>query len=248
MDWSELFKIIGITTGPQILLVIIIGFWGKKLIEYFFAETIEVKKKELEQDLENHKQNLERENRNLQLSLDKNLEAYKSRLEILRLEFQVQFAELHAKRSEIIAELYKYLTELNASMLNLTARIHGVVQDAEKEEQKRIERANKAYIEFYNYYYPHRIFFSQIIASKLDKIQAFVWDKAWDFNYIKGQIGSGQLDPSSWKSFSDDLKKISKEVHKEIPDALKDLEDEFRELLGVNAKTITEQLKEKVEE
>jgi len=80
MDWNELFKIIGITTGPQIILVIILGFWGKKLIEFFFAETVEIKKKELEQNLENHKQSLEQENRNLQLELDKNLEAYKNRM------------------------------------------------------------------------------------------------------------------------------------------------------------------------
>ena len=248
MEWNELFKIIGITTGPQIILVIIIGFWGKKLIEYFFSKTIEVKKKELEQDLENHKQNLEQENRNLQLGLDKNLETYKNKLEVLRLEFQVQFAELHAKRSEIITKVYKYLTELNASMLTLTARIHPIVKDAEKEEQNRIEKANTAYDEFVKYYYPHKIFFPEFIAAKLDKIQSFVWDKSWDFNYIKSQIGNDKLNKISWKAFSDDLKKISKEVHKVIPEALIDLENEFRELLGVNAKKIIEQLKEKVEE
>jgi len=246
MSSRDIIEILSILTLPQALFLVIITFWGKRLIEFFFSETIEIKKKELEQNLENHKQLLEQENRSLQLELDKNLETYKNRLEILRLEFQVQFAELHTKRSKIIVKLYKHLTELYSSMLSLTARIHGVVEDAEKEEQGRIERANKAFYEFNQYYFPNKIFFSEIVTSKLDKIQSFIWDKVWDFNYIKNQIRGERLDPDTWKSFSNDLKKISTDVHKEIPETLIDLENEFRELLGVNSKSIIEQLKEKI--
>jgi hypothetical protein len=132
-------------------------------------------------------------------------------------------------------------------MLSLTARIHGVVEDAEKEEQERIERANKAFYDFNQYYFPNKIFFSESLISKLDKIQSFIWDKVWDFNYIKNRIKGERLEPNTWKSFSDDLKKISTDVHKVIPETLIDLENEFRELLGVNSKPIFEQLKEKIE-
>lgn len=235
MEWNEILKIIGVTTGPQIILVIILGFSGKKIIEYFFAETVEIKKIELEQNLENHKQNIEQENRNLQLDLDKNLETYKHRMEILRLEFQVQFAGLHAKRSEIIVELYKKLAELNSSMLNMTARMHGVIDDAEKEEQERITKANKAFMEFNSYYIPNRIFFSEELVDKLDKVNSFVWDKVWDFSYIKTQLKDKEIDRDNWKVFSTQLKDLSIEVHNKIPTALKDLENEFRKLLGVNS-------------
>jgi|AntAceMinimDraft_15_1070371.scaffolds.fasta_scaffold17947_3 hypothetical protein len=247
MEWNEIIKILGITTGPQIILVIILGFTGKRLIEYFFAETVEIKKKELEQDLENHKQNLEQENRNLQLGLDKNLETYKNKLEILRLEFKVQFAELHAKRSEIISVLYKLLSELNRAMLNLTARGHMVHGDADKEEQERFENANNAISEFSKFYSPHKIYFTNETAVKLDKIQEFLWGKAWDFSFIKSRIKDGNLQATDWKQYSKELREISESVSEESKSTMIDLENEFRDLLGVNSRSIIDQLKEKEE-
>jgi len=242
MDWNEIFKLIGITSGPQIILIIIIGFWGKKLIEYFFAKTIEIKKTELTQNLENYKQKIEHENKSLQLDLDKNLEIYKNKLEILRLEFQVQFAELHVKRSEIIVKLYGHLTELNSAMLDLTARIHPVIEDAEKEEKQRIQRVNKSFFDFSNYYIQNKIFFPKSTTEKLDKIQKFTYDKAWDFTYLNNRLKSGQMIESSWKTFYKESQTISEEVKKEIPTALEDLENEFRDLLGVNRHNTIKQI------
>ena len=43
-------------------------------------------------------------------------------------------------------KLYKHLAELNSSMLSLTARIHGVVEDAEKEEGPKMLK-NKSWEE-----------------------------------------------------------------------------------------------------
>jgi hypothetical protein len=246
MDWNEIFKIIGVTTGPQIILVIILGFSGKRLIEFFFAETVEIKKKELEQNLENHKQGLEQENRNLQLELDKNLESYKNRMEILRLEFQVQFAELHVKRSEIIATLYKYLTRLNLTMLEMTAPGHFVKKDADKEEQERLDNAAKAYLDFREYYIPNKIYFEPAVTGKLDNILNFFWDKAWNFNFIKERINTGQIGHEEWKQYSKELKEISSDVRTEAEKSLVELENEFRDLLGVNSRKIIEELKEKI--
>jgi len=244
MEFKEIIGLLGITTGPQILFVIIIGFWGKKLIEFFFAETVEIKKKELEQNLENHKQNIEQENKNLQLGLDKDLETYKNKLEILRLEFQVQFAELHSKRSDIIAILYKRLSALNGAMLDLTARGHFVKEDADKEEETRSINANNAFVKFSKYYLPNKIYFTEDIAKKLDSILQTFWDKAWNYSFIKGRIKDGDLHIEDWKQYSKELREISDAVIKESQSTMIDLENEFRELLGVNSKSSTVELKE----
>ena len=56
---------------------------------------------------------------------------------------KIQFSNLHPKRTEILETIYHKLTELNASMVDLTRKIHPIIENEEKEEE-RIIRANKA--------------------------------------------------------------------------------------------------------
>lgn len=238
MNIIDLLIQFGFITAPQILLLVIIGFWGKRLIEYFFSKTIELKKNELAQNLENHKQKIEHENKSLQHDLNKNFEIYRNRLEILRLEFQIKFAELHVKRSEIIVNIYKLLTELNSSMLDLTAPIRFVQNNnnAENEEQKRAERANNSIKEFSNYYIQHKIYFSKGVVVKLDIIVESIKNIVLEFNYYKDLLKDDK--DKSWKELYEGLKEINIKVNKEITLALADLENEFRDLLGVNSQIV----------
>ena len=59
MDWIELFKVLGITSAGPVFLIIILGFFGKKLMESYFKETIETKRAELNQQLEDYKNQLD---------------------------------------------------------------------------------------------------------------------------------------------------------------------------------------------
>ena len=235
MDWSEILKLIGITSAGQIFLIVIVGFWGKKIIEYFFKKTVEVRKIELSKELELHKSQLKQQNREIQLGLDKSLEEYKNKLEILRLEYQIQFAELHVKRSEIIIELYGLLTDLNSAILDLTERIHlsNSSIDAEAEKRARVKRMNDTYHAFLIHYHKHKIFFSKAVVVQLNEIQQFSLTKALDFTYIGNRLKSGEMQPEIWKDFMEKSQKISEEVRTKIPSALEKLEDEFRKLLGV---------------
>ena len=163
----------------------------------------------------------------------------------MRLEFQVQFAELHVKRSEIIAALYKYLTRLNQTMLEMTAHGHFVKKNADQEEQERLDNASNAYVDFREYYMPNKIYFEPVITEKLDKMLNFFWDKAWNFNFITERIKTGQIGHDEWKQYSKELKEISTDVRTEAESSLIDLENEFRDLLGVNSRKRVEELKEK---
>ena len=94
------------TNGPGVLIIFAILLFGKKAIEYFFDETIELKKAELNQNFQNYKKELELENRNFQHELDTKLN-----------EFNIQFSKLHVDRAEVIKELYHKLIELQSAMI-----------------------------------------------------------------------------------------------------------------------------------
>ncbi len=234
MEWINILKTLGFTTAGQILLLIVIGFWGKKMIEYFFGESIELKKKELEQGLQLHKQRLEQENNILKLDIDKNLEAYRNKLEILKLEYQVQFSKLHEKRSEVIESVYQKLVRLNIAMLNLTAFVKPIIQNAEKEEQERLIEANEAFFDFQKYYSETKIYFQPDTCSILDRLKKYFWDSAWDYTEISRMKSFGAAGPDLKESYKK-ASEAGKFVREEIPKVLELLENDFRRLLGVTA-------------
>lgn len=207
---TELLKYLGITALPNALLLIVIGFWGKKLVENFFAKGLEVKKIELQNELEKSK---------------------------------IQFSNLHSKRIDIIEGVYSRLVELNSAMIDLTRRIHPIIEDADKEEQERIIRANKALAEFRDFFLPHKIYFDIELADKIDSIHKMYWDKGWDFTYLNSRMKSGQMLQSTWKEFYEESKKVTESIDVDIPPILSDLEEEFRDILGVYAKEIDKELK-----
>ncbi len=218
---TEIIKMLEIS-GPAILLVLAGLVWGKKLIEYFFDETIEIKKDELKQNLENHKKNIEQENRNFQHQLDTKLN-----------EFNIQFSKLHVDRAEVVKNIYAKLIELQSAMFVFTRRMHGVIHDSEKESKERADRLNKALFDFISYYSPNRLYFNEDLAEKLDKIKAEYWEKGWDFSLLSKELKQSSDFPVYRKKLMSDTKVISENVERDFPVMIKEIEIEFRNILGV---------------
>lgn len=61
---------LAITSGPAVLLITAGIFWGKNIIEYFFKETIEIKKQELKQEFEKFKLTIAAEEQEYKHRLD----------------------------------------------------------------------------------------------------------------------------------------------------------------------------------
>ncbi|WP_282050821.1 MULTISPECIES: hypothetical protein [Maribacter] len=218
---SELFKIIE-TNGPGVLIILAILLFGKKLIEYFFTETIELKKTELNQELENHKKHLEQQNKDFQHNLDIKLN-----------EFNIQFSKLHQDRAEVIKQLYNKLIEMQASMTVFTRKIHPIIEDAEKESQERIDRVNKALQDFVNYYMPNKIYFDKSLGKKLDNLSNEYRTKGWDFAQKSKLLSEYRMTKDVYDRYQKNLDNISEDIIKEFPKIIEELEDEFRTILGV---------------
>ncbi|MBQ0907931.1 hypothetical protein KBJ98_04360 [Flavobacterium sp. F-328] len=208
-------------SGPSTLIILTGLVFGKSLIKYFFEETIELKKDDLKQHLEKYKSSIEQNNKDFQHLLDIKLNT-----------FNIRFSELHQERAKVIKELYFKLLELQSSMYDFTRRAHVVIEDAEKEEQERADRVNKAIKEFNNYYLPNKIFFSRKLAEKLDNLSKEYWNKGSEFSSFMGHF-KNMLPGGSAQDIFVKIKQISDFIEKDIVELIEDIENEFRGILGV---------------
>jgi hypothetical protein len=216
----ELYNLI--QTICIIIFIPTVLFFGKQLIIYFFDATIELKKAELNQDLENHKKKLEQESKDFQHSLDLRLN-----------DFNIRFSKLHQDRAEVIKELYYKVIELQSAMTIFTRRGQLILEDADKENEERVERVNKGFYDYINFYLPNKIYFDRKLAEKLDFLAKNYRDKSWNYGFLSNDIKKENLPAEVYKEIRDEMKKISKFVDEEFPKVIEELEDEFRSLLGV---------------
>ena len=204
----------------QVLLIPIILFFSKQLISYFFNKTIDLKKAELAQNLENYKKEIEQETKNFQHQLDAKLQ-----------EFNIKFSTLHQERAIIIKDLYIKIIELQSSLLKITQDEQSNNQNVKNNDKEKIDRFNNAFIEFNNSYYTNKIYFSETTAEKINLLLN-------DFKNVSTELISAIIVkryPLIDKLISDskNIEEISNKVETKFPIIIKELENDFREILGV---------------
>ncbi len=172
-------------------------------------------KHEYEQKLETHKAQLKAQS-------DVELEKLRSQLNITATEHEVRFARLHEKRAEVIAETYSLLKELY-TRLGDYVKIFEPAGDAPREQRR--EAVRTAFQNFRAYYVNRIIFFPKVTANKLEQIELQLVKTFNEFFFI---VDRGKEFDSSINKWME----IFGRVQGEIKEALNELEDEFRRLLG----------------
>jgi len=229
MEWIEILKTLGFTTAGQILLLIVIGFFGKNLFEYFFSENLEFKKIELNQELENHKIKLQLETNAHKLTLDKELEAFKGELNILSFEHQTKYQQLHTDRAETIKKLFGLLYELETKMESLMRPFQAA---GEKPINNKFKEAGDAANEFVRFYKSNEILFNSKTCEFFEKINnCFL--KAWNGFSTSRQFGQSASPELFQKLIEKEMNAYYETLLKEIPALKSELKDDFRKLLGV---------------
>ena len=161
------------------------------------------------------------------------IEELKSTLSKNNISYQIQYSHLHQERSKAIVELYRKLQELHSAMVDFTATMKPVIEDADKEEEERNVRANKALMDFKNYYILNKVFFDKIFCKYVDEVFKVYWDKGWEFGFKSGRMKSGQLGKEDFKDYLSETSAISKEIRDELPHKIEEIETEIRKMLGV---------------
>lgn len=187
----------------------IIAYLVKVLIESFFQKSVKYYEKQLELKQESHR-----------LEINKSLETYKAELHL----FNKKVSDLNAKRLEILAGLYEHIADADMKMKVMAARIKLVTPDFEKEEEERIITAGKAYDKFFTFYEQKKIFFSKQTCRLIDNLLTEYHSIHWDYTYSKRwDIGDKKM-----------AVEAGKRIQEMTPKVLEALQDDFRQILGVD--------------
>lgn len=183
-------------------------------------------KKDFNEKLESYKYKLSEE-------LALKIEPIKSELAKNNITHQIQFGYLHQERSKVTLELYQKIQELHYAMINWTATLQPIIEDADKEATERTNRVNKAMDDFRNYYILNKLFFSSKFCEFIDTLFQVYWDKGWEFGYKQARVQSGQITQEYFNEYSKEMTKISREIRDELPKKIVELEVRFRKILNV---------------
>jgi len=181
--------------------------------------------------VEKFKQRLEHASKEHELILNTNLEKYKS-------DFSLHINrqnKLHDKRLEIIDELYKKLVTLDSAMKEMTSFMKPIIEDAEKEENGRVQRAQTAFAEYNNYFLYHKLYFSKEVCVLLETIRREYFNANWDYFEPKrlAEFTNGKPSPDGYREAMKTAHLAAMRVTNDIPKTLEMLENEFRKLIGV---------------
>lgn len=171
-------------------------------------------KNEYDQRLETHKAQLKAQS-------DVEVEKLRSQLKITATEHEVRFSQLHEKRAEVIAETYALLKELYVRLGDYV-KIVEIAGDTPKEQRRDAAAiAHKSLRE----YYPKRLIF--LPKSTANKVQNIDVQLVRTFNEFVFDV---EMNKNS--GYAQKWMEIFERVNGEIKEALEELEDEFRTLLG----------------
>lgn len=164
----------------------------------------------------------------IQQYFEKELQAFQSKLD----REMIRFSGLHEKRGEVISTFYARLTEFDEDM---RALVDPMSLRGEASREEKIEQAAESGEAFRQYYKEHKIYFPPEVCETMESLLDKYRDMFHDFSVRKIH------DPSAPNSGSEDIKEWTENwkslTEDEIPDIRADLEDHFRELLGVEADT-----------
>lgn len=144
-------------------------------------------------------------------------------------EHAVRFSKLHNERGEVIKQLYSKLVKMENSIRSYMNPFQYENAPSEEEQQKITAKAAGDFIWFYD---ENRIFFEIRLCDLIEEIYT-IFRKAWIDFHIYQNAASVSRAVQSAKS---ELQlNAYKNVREKLPELRKQLEDDFRILLGVNS-------------
>ena len=162
------------------------------------------------------------------------VEAYKSNLEKIASEHSIRFQRLHSERAEVIKDFYGKLVLLDESLHSALRPFQAVGEPGLKEKVKNI---GDQFNDLRNYFLPKRIFFEEKVCELIDRILEAAKGVFFDITTyeVDTQDLSYKYDRELLKERHEFWEK-ARNIHKnEILELKKQLEREFRGILGINA-------------
>ena len=171
-------------------------------------------KSEYDEKLETHKAQLKAQS-------EVEIERLRSKLHSASLEHEIRFSRLHEMRAKAISETYSCLKEMYVRLADYVKPFEPACGPT---QQERFERLVESYRQFIEAYSRKLIFFPTSTASKLEAIDRSCSEAGLEFRNL--------VEPQHIADRTKRWIEIHKRVSTDIDTALRELEVEFRRLLG----------------
>lgn len=208
------FGIILTSIGGSAVLFAVVAWLAKSIISQF-----------LEKDFERYKFNLQT---NAQMELEK----FKAELKRSAYEHQITFGKLHEKRAEIIADLYAKIADLQGSVEIFVRNAIGVAPNKNKENLQIIWNAADSFKECYR---KNRIFLSEDMCELIEDLNSNLSSPVSELSmHLEMLEKTDQIEPiyNAWE-------KAEHKIATTVSIIRRDIETQFRKLLGVTKKINT---------
>lgn len=155
---------------------------------------------------------------------DKDLEKFKSALEMQSVKFSIRYEKLHSERIIVIKEVYKKIVRTNKSFSSLMNPLQ-LVEELPEVEKGKV--AAKDANELTEYYEENRIFFDEKLAEEIDSLLSefkIAWSE-FQASRISKELRDGKIMLNQWSN-------AWKQIERKVPEIKKQLENKFRNILG----------------
>lgn len=159
----------------------------------------------------------------LEQGLQRDIEKFKSQLELERFEHQTRFSFIHQKRAEIVSGLYSRLARTKARLGDLVAIFQPGGQTLP--DKKRV--VAEAYNDASSFFFENRIFFTESTALKVEEVLDAMRGAFYAFD--TAQRGNEDYKPDTSGLWMESYKNVKEK----LPPLLSELEGQFRETLGI---------------
>ncbi|HEX5429462.1 MAG TPA: hypothetical protein VFX17_00055 [Patescibacteria group bacterium] len=151
----------------------------------------------------------------------KEIEKFKSDLVIAANRDSTTYKELHARRADVIHQLYKKITRTYRAYESLINPMQ-FFSELSPDEKKKI--ASDAYKDLFQYFDERRIYFKEEIENKIDRFTSDIININNEF-IMKDFVSVTKIE--KWN-------KVWIRLKEETPKIQKEIKDEFRLIMGIN--------------
>lgn len=206
----ELWQFITAAILGNMAALAVLGWLGKSLLEKLIQR--DSKRFEIE----------------LKAKADSTIEQLKSDLQLRTIEHQIRFSRLHEKQATVIADLNAHVVEALWEAESFLSPIEWVGEPNKHEKHKA---AMDKLVDLYRYFNKHRIYLPERLCSGMEQLVTDVrshvvsfgvylpWDDASLPDHTKREKQAALL--AGWNA-----------IRNQVPPVKRNLEDEFRALLG----------------
>jgi hypothetical protein len=211
---QQIWREIIIALGGASILIAAVAWLIKTIVVHLLSKDVEVYKVRISAETE------------------RELESFKATVHAKAMEHEVRFSELHEKRGEIIAELYKRLM----IALKRTEQFFTLDGTRSREERAKGFQDVVAKLREYNLYFIyHRIYFEERLCTQLDEFADSITTITVGFDMAMMQADD---EASAFEQLNKRME-IQKYVNEHLNENARKialaLEQEFRRILGVES-------------